>query len=90
MVVLDTKFDVLLGSILPQEMVFELINKPTTHTYLEERVVLKHYTHTARVVCGILRTLRLRHLRGVVCKALKQCEEIMRAVVPGQSRPLCT
>jgi len=73
-------------------MVFELINKPTTHTYLEERVVLRHYTNTARVVCAVLHTLRLKYLRNVVYKALKQCEEIVRGVVvvPGQPRQLCT
>ena len=70
---------------------FELINKPTTHTYVEEKVVLKHYTDVARRVCGVLHVLKLRHLRGVVRKALKQCEEIVKGVVTlGQSRPLCT
>lgn len=71
-------------------MVFELINKPTTHTYVEERIVLRHYTNAARVVCGVLHALRLKYLRSVVYKALKQCEAIMKSVVPGHNRPLCT
>lgn len=71
-------------------MVFELINKHTTHTYVEERVVLRHFTATAYVVCAILHVLKLRHLRSVVFKALRQCEKIMKGVELLQARPLCT
>lgn len=73
-----------------QEMVFELTNKHTTHTYVEERVVLRHFTATAHVVCAILHVLKLRYLRSVVWKALRQCENIMKGVELMQNRPLCT
>lgn len=73
-----------------QEMVFELMNKHTTHTWVEERVVLRYYKNCVRVLGAMLGILKLRSLRSVVTKAEKQVEAIMRSAPHGHGRPLCT
>lgn len=69
---------------------FELINKPTTHTYVEEKVVLRHYRNCTRLVRAVLGHLKLRSLRSVVAKAEKKVEEILQAVPTGGQRTPCT
>lgn len=73
-----------------QELVFEITNKPTTHTWVEERIVLRHYRFCVRLIAAILTNLRLKHLRAVVAKVEKQAERIMKTVPRGANRLLCT
>jgi hypothetical protein len=70
--------------------VFELINKPTTHTYMEEKVVLRHFRNCARLIRGVLASLKLRSLRNVVARAEKSVEAILKTVPSGSHRTLCT
>lgn len=68
---------------------FELINKPTTHTYVEEKVVLRHYRLCTRLIRAALGLMKLRSMRSVVVKVERRVEEILRTVPAGQ-RTLCT
>jgi hypothetical protein len=69
--------------------VFELVNKPTTHTYVEEKVVLRHYRACCRLVRAVLGHMKLRSLRMAVVKADRSVEEILRTAPTGQRTP-CT
>ena len=69
---------------------FEITNKPTTHTWVEERVVLRLYRLCVRMIAATLSNLRLKHLRALVSKVEKQVDRIMKAVPRGANRLLCT
>ncbi len=73
-----------------QDSVLELVNKPTTHTYAEEKVVLKHFRNCTRLIRGVLGSLKLRSLRNVVARAEKSVDAILKTVPAGSHRLLCT
>ncbi len=73
---------------------YELISKPTTHTWVEERVVYRIYRDAARIVAAILNNLKLARLHRVVRDAEKRADMVMKEVLLLQSedkpRPHCT
>lgn len=73
-----------------QDSVFELVNKHTTHTWVEERVVLRHYRVCCRLIRAVLGNLRLKGLRAQVVKAEKRADLIMQTVPTDTRRVLCT
>lgn len=73
-----------------QDSVFELINKHTTHTWVEERVVLRHYRVCCRLIRAVLGNLRLKGLRAQVVKAEKKADLIMQTLPTDTRRVLCT
>ena len=68
---------------------FELVNKPTTHTWVEEKIVLRHYRNCARLLRAVLGNMRLRSLRSVLTKADKKVELILKTVPTGAHRTPC-
>jgi hypothetical protein len=70
--------------------VFELVNKPTTHTWVEERVVLRHFRNCTHLIGAILSNLRLRSLRYKIAAAEKVADGIIKRLPPSQGRVHCT
>jgi hypothetical protein len=80
----------------------DLINKPTTHTYVEEAKVLKLYRHIALQMSAALRVFQLEEMHKKVLDAIKRSEKMaatastIRLVVPENNvkgapqRPLCS
>lgn len=69
---------------------YELIGKPTTHTWVEERVVYRHYRHVTRMISAILRELKLKKMLRTVQEATKRAESLMKQAqeLEDRSRPL--
>jgi hypothetical protein len=66
------------------------VNKPTTHTWVEEKVVLRHYRACTRLIRAVLGNLKLRSLRSVVLKVEKKVDAILKSVPTGANRLACT
>lgn len=69
---------------------YELIGKPTTHTWVEERVVFKHYRHVTRQITAILKELKLKKLQRTVWEATKRADALMKQAqeMEDKSRPM--
>ena len=67
----------------------ELVSKPTTHSWAEERQVLRIYKNTTRLVRAVLSTLRIERLYRSVCGADKHADQLLEAVDKGTKRVLC-
>mmetsp|Transcript_22516 Transcript_22516/g.30834 ORF Transcript_22516/g.30834 Transcript_22516/m.30834 type:complete len:697 (-) Transcript_22516:1824-3914(-) len=63
---------------LARESVFELINKRTTHTWVEELKVFKLMRHTSHVIGILLRVLKLKKLHRVVFTVGRQADSIAK------------
>ena len=59
---------------LARSEIHELIDKPTTHNWVEEREVLRIYQKTTKQVSKVLNHLRLISLRTVVNAAEAKAE----------------
>jgi hypothetical protein len=57
--------------------VHELVSKPTTHTWAEERQVLRIYKNTTRLVRAVLGTLRIERLYRMVCRAEQHSDKLL-------------
>ena len=66
---------------LRQDCVFELISKRTTHTYVEERQVLRMYIQTTQLLSGIFGVLRLKRLK----RSIAATEQVARDMVKRMS-----
>jgi len=67
----------LLACLSPQDCVHELVSKPTTHTWAEERQVLRIYKNTTRLVRAVLGTLRIERLYRMVCRAEQHSDKLL-------------
>ena len=79
-------------SFIRQESIFELVNKRTTHTWVEEAKVLKKFRHISHVIGCILKVLKLRKLHRRVFNVGRQADEIFKltATLNSKTRPNCS
>lgn len=72
----------------------ELINKATTHTYVEEEKVWKIFYHCALRIGKIFHAMRLRRLRQEIWDVIRRAEAMIQLAAKAKetaiSRPPCT
>lgn len=71
---------------------FELINKRTTATWVEELKALKLLRHATHLVSIILKVLKLKKLHRVVSMAGRQADDIAKlsSSLDPATRPNCS
>jgi len=74
---------------MAQENVYELLNKPTTHTFVEEKQAYVVLRDAAALIRSLLAYRRLNGLRDVVVTAEKKAELIVKHV-EGHKRELAS
>jgi len=57
--------------------VLELVNKATTHTYVEEEKVWKLFHHCALQISKVFHIMRLRRLRLEVLEVIRRAEGVV-------------
>ncbi len=68
----------------------ELVNKPTTNTWMEEKQVLRQYKMISIKICAILHILKLHKLRNKVLKADHVADDIAKQAIFLNNRIMCT
>ena len=71
-----------------QDNVNELIDKSTTHTWIEERNAYKTLRRASRRIVTILGNLHLKGLRNTIASIEKKADDILLEGVETDQRPL--
>ena len=75
--------------LIGQESMYELLDKQTTHTWVEEKEAYLLLKGTLRTIRPLLAHLRLRHLYSHVRTVENKAEKVYNRAPSSDSRPMC-